>query len=161
MQLPPTTRRSGRRRAINRPSIGSSGNRPSRLDNTSRRLAGSPANSVRCGKRLSSWKWPEEGRNHGHRLAAVRRRFARQRESLRAGQLHSKVGEATNWRSWSSRFLSAARLASYVQLTGPAEPSRSRRFLGVMAARAEQVWFVKLQGDAALAEREEADSRRL
>lgn len=43
---------------------------------------------------------------------------------------------------------------SYVQLTGPAEPKPQQAILGVIAPHGEQVWFIKLQGDAPLAERE-------
>jgi len=44
--------------------------------------------------------------------------------------------------------------ASYVQLTAPAEPKPQQTILGVMVPRGDQVWFIKLQGDAPMAERE-------
>jgi hypothetical protein len=47
--------------------------------------------------------------------------------------------------------------ASYVELIGPAEPAPRQTLLGVLAARTEQVWFIKLLGDAPLAEREKAN----
>ncbi len=43
---------------------------------------------------------------------------------------------------------------SYVQLTGPADAKPQQTILGVIAPHGEQVWFIKLQGDAPLAERE-------
>ncbi|HEX3999154.1 MAG TPA: hypothetical protein VHX65_11435 [Pirellulales bacterium] len=43
---------------------------------------------------------------------------------------------------------------SYVNLTGPADPAPQQTILGAMAATADRVWFVKLQGDTKLAERE-------
>ena len=43
---------------------------------------------------------------------------------------------------------------SYVELTGPAEPAPQQTILGAMAKAGDHVWFVKLQGDTKLAERE-------
>jgi hypothetical protein len=43
---------------------------------------------------------------------------------------------------------------SYVELTGPVEPAPRLALLGVLATRSDRVWFVKLMGDAPLAERE-------
>jgi hypothetical protein len=44
--------------------------------------------------------------------------------------------------------------AIYVELIGPAEPAPRRAIYAVMAASDDQVWFVKMSGDAALAQRE-------
>ena len=43
---------------------------------------------------------------------------------------------------------------SYIELVGPADPAPRQSIIGAMAAVGEQVWFVKLSGDAKLAQRE-------
>ena len=47
--------------------------------------------------------------------------------------------------------------ASYVELTGPPEPAPRQGLLAILATHGDQVWFIKLMGDAALAERERAN----
>jgi hypothetical protein len=44
--------------------------------------------------------------------------------------------------------------ASYFTLTGPAQPAPQRAIYAVMAPADDQVWFIKMSGDAKLAERE-------
>ena len=45
----------------------------------------------------------------------------------------------------------------YVELVGPPEPKPQKTLLGVIAFVGEKAWFVKLYGDAELAEREKAN----
>jgi hypothetical protein len=45
---------------------------------------------------------------------------------------------------------------AYVELTGPASAAKRETILGVRADAGGQTWFVKLKGDADLAQREKA-----
>ena len=44
---------------------------------------------------------------------------------------------------------------SYIDLVGPADPAPQKTILGAMATAGDHVWFIKLIGDAKLAEREQ------
>jgi hypothetical protein len=51
----------------------------------------------------------------------------------------------------------AGTQAEYVELIGPPQPQPQRTILGVIVPRGELYWFIKLKGDAGLAQREKSN----